>query len=265
VGFDLLVRKGAVFLTTRIPSRLFSRENSSSNLNLSPWLIVITFKVVALRARTTMSCAGEIINLIDGLSQGALFATKDCLNFGLRNAVDKALSRLVKIGCIVRVARGVFARGDTDPTCFTVASIAAFKASVYNKVIATHGALLCRNFGWSNESNSEANSKASAQANSEELCETTFYVGGCSSSFESIVQRIHFRRSSAKRISTGDDVIGELVRALWHLRLPEPTDAVQNTLANLSKEQQRRLLQSAHLMPNWLMEQFRLVVSLVKT
>ncbi len=212
-----------------------------------------------------MSCAGEIINLIDGLSQGALFATKDCLNFGLRNAVDKALSRLVKIGCIVRVARGVFARGDTDPTCFTVASIAAFKASVYNKVIATHGALLCRNFGWSNESNSEANSKASAQANSEELCETTFYVGGCSSSFESIVQRIHFRRSSAKRISTGDDVIGELVRALWHLRLPEPTDAVQNTLANLSKEQQRRLLQSAHLMPNWLMEQFRLVVSLVKT
>ncbi|MFA6210684.1 MAG: DUF6088 family protein [Candidatus Obscuribacterales bacterium] len=216
-----------------------------------------------------MSCAGEIINLIDGLSKGALFATKDCLNFGLRNAVDKALSRLVKIGCIVRVARGVFARGDTDPTSFTVISIAAFKASVYNKVIATHGALLCRNFGWSSESSSEASakasSKASAQANSEELCETTFYVGGCSSSFESIVQRIHFRRSSAKRISTGDDVIGELVRALWHLRLPEPTDAVQNTVANLSKGQQRRLLQSAHLMPNWLMEQFRLVVSLVKT
>lgn len=212
-----------------------------------------------------MSCAGEIINLIDGLSKGALFATKDCLNFGLRNAVDKALSRLVKVGCIVRVARGVFARADTDPASFTVASIAAFKASVYNKVIATHGALLCRNFGWSAESSSEsakASSKASAQANSEELCETTFYVGGCSSSFDSIVQRIHFRRSSAKRINTGDNIIGELVRALWHLRLPEPADAVQNTVANLSVEQQQRLLHSAHLMPNWLMEQFRLVVSL---
>lgn len=192
-----------------------------------------------------MSCVGQIIGLIESLANGVLFATKDCLNFGLRNAVDKALSRLVKIGYILRIARGVFARPASPLIVYDVRDIAAFKAAVFNKIIATHGVDLAHRFGFVEEASKEA----------------VYYVGGCSSSFDSIVQRVHFKRASAKRIASGEKTVGTLIRALWYLRLSVPTDAVQKALVSLSESEQRDLISSAHLMPGWLTTQIRLFLS----
>ncbi|MBP9093814.1 type IV toxin-antitoxin system AbiEi family antitoxin domain-containing protein [bacterium] len=192
-----------------------------------------------------MSCVEQIIRLIESLAKGVLFATKDCLNFGLRNAVDKALSRLVKIGYIMRIARGVFVRPESALIVYDVRDIAAFKAAVFNKTIATHGVDLAHRFGLVDEANKEA----------------VFYVGGCSSSFDSIVQRVHFKRASAKRIASGEKTVGTFIRALWHLRLPEPTDAVQKAVMSLADTEQRDLMRSAHLMPGWLTTQVRLLLS----
>ncbi|MFA7340591.1 MAG: DUF6088 family protein [Candidatus Obscuribacterales bacterium] len=192
-----------------------------------------------------MSCVEQIIGLIESLAKGVLFATKDCLNFGLRNAVDKALSRLVKIGYIMRIARGVFVRPDSPLIVYDVRDIAAFKAAVFNKTIATHGADLAHRFGLVDEASKEA----------------VFYVGGCSSSFDSIVQRVYFKRASAKRIAAGEKTVGALIRALWHLRLPEPTDAVRKAIVCLPESEQRVLMRSAHLMPGWLTTQVRSLLS----
>ena len=192
-----------------------------------------------------MSCVEQIISLVESLAKGVLFATKDCLNFGLRNTVDKALSRLVKIGYIMRIARGVFVRPDSQPVVYDVRDIAAFKAAVFSKTIATYGADLAHRFGLVEKANTDA----------------TFYVGGCSSSFDSIVQRVHFKRASAKRMAPGEKTVGALIGALWYLRLPEPTDAVQKAILSLAKSEQRDLMRSAHLMPGWLTTQIRLLLS----
>ncbi len=192
-----------------------------------------------------VSCVEQIICLIKSLAKDALFATRDCLNFGIRNTVDKALSRLVKIGYIMRIARGVFARSDSQQAAFDVRQIAAFKAGVYNKIIATHGADLAYRFGLAEPSNAES----------------TFYVSGSSSSFDSILKRVHFKRASAKRIATGETTVGTFIRALWHLRLPEPNEVAQKAIASLSENEQIDLVQAAHLMPGWLMTQVRLLLS----
>ena len=192
-----------------------------------------------------MSCVAQIICLVKSLARGALFATRDCLNFGIRNTVDKALSRLVKIGYIMRIARGVFARSDSQPTAFKVRDIAAFKAGVYSKAIATHGADLAYRFGLLENANAES----------------TFYVAGSSSSFNTILERIHFKRASAKRIATGEETVGTLIRALWYLRLPEPNEVMQQAVASLTESEQMDLVQAAPLMPGWLMTQVRLLLS----
>jgi|JI6StandDraft_1071083.scaffolds.fasta_scaffold00142_1 hypothetical protein len=192
-----------------------------------------------------MSCVEQIICLVKSLAKGALFATRDCLNFGIRNTVDKALSRLVKIGYIMRIARGVFARSDSPQTLFDVRQIAAFKAGVYNKIIATHGADLAHRFGFAEDANAEA----------------TFYVSGSSSSFDSILKRVHFKRASAKRIASGEKTVGTLIRALWYLRLPEPNEVAHKVIASLSESEQIDLVQAAPLVPGWLMTQVRLLLS----
>lgn len=192
-----------------------------------------------------MSCVEQIICLVKSLAKGTLFATRDCLNFGIRNTVDKALSRLVKIGYIMRIARGVFARSDSEQGVFDVRQIAAFKAGVYDKIIATHGADLAHLFGLAEDANTEA----------------TFYVSGSSSSFDSILKRVHLKRASAKRIATGEKTVGTLIRALWYLRLSEPNEVVQMAIASLSESEQKDLVQAAPLMPGWLMTQFRLLLS----
>ena len=188
-----------------------------------------------------MSCVALIIDLIEGLGCGVLFSTRECLNFGLRNAVDKALSRLVKIGYIVRVARGVFVRPDSEPVTYTVSDIAAVKAAVYNKSFATHGADLAHQFGLADVANAEA----------------TFYVGGSSSSFDTIFERVHFKRASAKKIASGEGTVGTFIRALWYLRLPALTEVVHKAVACLSESEQANLANSAHLMPGWLSAQLR--------
>ena len=52
------------------------------------------------------------------------FTTKDFLTYGPRSSVDQALSRLVKMGYIVRLAPGVFAReNDKDYSQLEISSL----------------------------------------------------------------------------------------------------------------------------------------------
>jgi hypothetical protein len=46
---------------------------------------------------------------------GKLFFAQDLIGCGSRNAVDQALSRLIKNGLLVRVSRGVYARPSNHP------------------------------------------------------------------------------------------------------------------------------------------------------
>lgn len=57
----------------------------------------------------------QILTKIKKARRGSLFFTEDFLRFGNVKAVAKALERLVQKGEISRVARGIYARLETDP------------------------------------------------------------------------------------------------------------------------------------------------------
>ena len=57
----------------------------------------------------------RIIARIRARGRGEVHVTKDFLDLGGRAAVDKALSRLVKVGTIRRIGRGLFDYPRTNP------------------------------------------------------------------------------------------------------------------------------------------------------
>lgn len=57
----------------------------------------------------------QILTKIKKARRGSLFFTEDFLRFGNVKAVAKALEHLVQKGEITRVARGIYARLETDP------------------------------------------------------------------------------------------------------------------------------------------------------
>ena len=59
-----------------------------------------------------MYTSAHIRRYIFSLTDNAIFSTREFLNFGKRAAIDKCLSRLVKRGEIIRLARGLFKKFD---------------------------------------------------------------------------------------------------------------------------------------------------------
>lgn len=63
----------------------------------------------------TLNLEFQILTKIKKAKGGTLFFAEDFLRFGNAKAVGKALERLVQKGEITRIARGMYARLETDP------------------------------------------------------------------------------------------------------------------------------------------------------
>lgn len=95
---------------------------------------------------TTKSIRQHILKI----RRGEPFSNKQLLKLGTRTSVDKALSRLVKEGCIQRLARGIFMRpkksqfiGNIMPEA---AKIVEIIAKSHGETIQVHGAEAARRF-----------------------------------------------------------------------------------------------------------------------
>ncbi len=173
------------------------------------------------------------------LPVGQLFTTRDMLVYGTRTGVDQALSRLVKRGVILRLARGVFARqGSCMPSVFEVA---VTKARAFGKAIARHAADLAR----------EAGLTAAAHPQS------IFSVIGSSSSFLYGSIRIRLRAAAPRKIRLADRKSGQAIRALWHLgRFACTPGAIMAATQSFGRSDREEVRQSARWMPAWLSDQF---------
>jgi hypothetical protein len=181
-----------------------------------------------------MSCAGDIRAHI-GSCGDEVFSTSEFLNYGLRNAVDQALFRLVKQGLIERVARGVFRRPCRIAP--EVIAVARCKASAFKKRISTDGFDLAREFGLIDEGHPLP----------------TFATCGPNSSFVVGVETVVFKAVSRRRMALPDDAVGRLLCALWAVG-PNGCAARQiwQVAQRFEKADILRLLNSAHLVPGWL-------------
>jgi hypothetical protein len=172
------------------------------------------------------------------LPDGATFTTRDVLTCGKRAAIDQALSRLVKAGDLLRLARGVFAKVSPGVALqFTPLQIATLKAGSFAKKICSHPADVAYKLGLIPKGNSE----------------TCFAINGRSSSFKFGELRIHFKQASQRKLILADRPAGLAIKVMSFLgRSACSRQAIHKACYDLGRTDRFELLERASFMPSWL-------------
>ncbi len=81
--------------------------------------------------------SSQIRRHIFSLNDDRPFSIRDFLNYGSRAAVDQTFYRLVNLGIVIRVARGIYIKATANSPA--VLEIARVKAAAFHKHIIQHG------------------------------------------------------------------------------------------------------------------------------
>jgi hypothetical protein len=181
-----------------------------------------------------MSTTARIFQAINRLALGQLLTTRDLLGMGTRAAIDQSVYRLVKSGFIVRVARGVFMRRNSpQPSAWQVACA---KAKAFCKEIYQHGADVAKELGFANEGNQSP----------------AFACSGRSTSFRFGEQVIRLVGMSPRKLHQGDNLSGQVIRALWHLGKAQCTTGLIALTYPRWSEAVAEIHASAKALPHWM-------------
>ena len=187
-----------------------------------------------------MSTAQAIRSGIRKLPRGKPFTSSRFLKYGSYGAVDRALSRLVRRGEILRVARGVFVRPKTSRFVGTVLpdvlDVIEAIAHRNGETIQVHGAEAARRF------------KLSTQVPTSPV----FYTSGSSrvmriGNFS--VRMVH--TSSRRRLQFAGEATGVALSALWYLGKENVTPESVGMIATALGARAFEKLRSAD-MPAWM-------------
>ncbi len=180
---------------------------------------------------------------INALADHAVFVTRDCLIYGTRNAVDIALSRMVKSKVIMRLTNGVFLK--INPLLKlklpSILEVAHIKARAFGKKIFDHGAQLAHKLRLVEQGHPGP----------------TYITDGPTSSFLYGETRIYFKGAAPRKVNLGGKEQGPLINALWYAGKRRVTGTtLPAATAHLGRVERHQLRKSPHLMPIWLSEFF---------
>lgn len=183
-------------------------------------------------------CSKFIYRHILQLPKTKIFTTRDMLIYGTRAAVDSAMSRMVRSGSIVRLARGVFVKCLSNKP--TLIDIVQAKANAYRTTVKTHVEVFFK----------ELNLIPYDR-------DMTFARVGHSTSFDTIHGRAYLRGVSQKKMNLVENKVGKAVGALWFFGKDntDSTDVRMVTKA-FGRQQKEDLWLHSKLMPAWLREEF---------
>jgi hypothetical protein len=188
-----------------------------------------------------MSAVNFIRRFVFSLPEGETFTTRDCLAYGFRAAVDRALSRLVKNGTIRRLARGVFARDPDGLRHYSDFQIARLKAEAFGRKIAKHPSMIAKELGISDEDN----------------LEPVFSSDGPTTKFRAGDKVIHLKRSSARKMRLSNSKSGQAARALWHLgKRAVDAAVIMQAVLKFDRNDRLELKRNIRWMPAWLFDSF---------
>jgi hypothetical protein len=184
-----------------------------------------------------MWVTARIRNFLGKLADGALFTTRELLNFGRRAAVDTALFRMARNGEIEKHANGVYAKKSFGvESQISETEIANAKAAAFGKRIMPH----------------EANIACDLNLSQDRPQQTIFETDGRSTQFRLVKsgKMIHFRGVSARKMRLKDGTAARCIRALWHLNKEQCTPAIiKNTAASLGRREREELTTMCRWMP----------------
>lgn len=178
---------------------------------------------------------------IRGKGRGWLFSAKDFLDFGTRNAVDKALSRLSDAGMIRRLSRGLYdypkinpRLGELTPGTEQIACVLAKKDQ--NRLQVT-GAQAANLLGLSTQ--------VPAQV--------VYLTDGNSRRIKVGNQAIELRHASSKKMATAGKPSGLVIQALQYVGQDNiDTNIITKIKKSLSDDDKRTLKKDAGAAPDWM-------------
>ncbi len=144
----------------------------------------------------TSTKIGRFVSL---MPEGQIFTTRDCLTYGLRANVDKALSRFVMRGRIRRLARGVFVKDPFHRFKYSNFEIAKAKTESFGRRIFPHQSNVARECGFKGG----------------EKDDTVFAIDGRSSSFKIGDKVIHLKEVLPRKRILHGTFQGEAALSLW--------------------------------------------------
>jgi len=189
-----------------------------------------------------MSAVGFIRRFIFSLPEGEMFTTRDCLGFGFRSAVDRALSRLVRNGTLRRLARGVFARDPDGLRHYSDYEIAKIKAESFGRKLAKHPLLIASELGLEDV----------------ERVESTFSTDGHTTKFHAGKRTIRLMHSSSRKMKLSNSKTGQAARALWYLgKYAVNPEMIMQAVLKFDREDRLELKRNVRWMPAWLADSFK--------
>jgi Family of unknown function (DUF6088) len=188
-----------------------------------------------------MAMIGRFVQFLD---DGQIFTTRDCLVFGMRSAVDNALSRLVKMERIRRLARGVFAKDSTFRRVYSDLEIATAKAESFGRRIVEAPLNI------ENTRSGDFGKPVEAR---------TFYIDGHSSQFKIGENIISFKQTTKRKMQLALTIAGEAARAVWNLGQTNGGDgqALMRAITWFHRNDRIDLRKNIRWMPAWLSNQIK--------
>lgn len=187
-----------------------------------------------------MSVIQQIRNRIQNIDKGDLFSSRDFNEFGNRNVIDKALSRMVQKGEIERAARGLFFRPIKNRFVGNVPiniEIVLKEISKQNgEIFQIHGAEAARQF------------KISTQVPVKKI----FYTNGASRKIKignNEIQMLH--TSNQRKLQYAGTSVGAAISVLWYLGQKLVTPSIIKTLKYSLTDEEFTQLKNANL-TNWM-------------
>ncbi len=186
-----------------------------------------------------INMASNVRRHITAAEPSRIFTTREMQYCGSRGAVDQELSRLVKVGVLIRLANGVFVRHDHPSPFLPPDEIVQAKAAAFGKRIARDG------------------TETLAQLNvTDTPRDKLFYSSsGCTTEFNLTLHgmRVQLKGVSERKMQLGDSAPGTLLRALWQLGDKKCSSSlIHNAMQLLNRPEKESIWEVIFLMPAWL-------------
>ncbi len=186
-----------------------------------------------------IAMASNIRRHIAAAHPSAILTTREMQYCGSRSAVDQELSRLVRVGELIRLTNGVFVRHDHPQPFMAPVEIIRSKATAFGKQIVLDGA------------------EALAQLNFVETPKDKLSFSSTGSTTELTLHlhgmRVQVKGVSARKLQLGDSAPGTLLRSLWQTGKRNcSSDLVRSAMQLLNRSEKESIWNLIFLLPAWL-------------
>lgn len=186
--------------------------------------------------------ATAVMDMVGKAREGVPVAAKELLHLGTRAAVDQALSRLVRRGCLIRIGRGLYVRpvegrfGVRSPEPATV--VQAIVEQRGEKVVP-HGAAAAHELG------------LTTQVPMREV----YLTSGPTQKLTLGNQIIELRHAPAWQLALPGRKAGALIRAMAWLGPAQANFAVEAARGKLPESELNAVVELRRVLPTWMAQQ----------